>query len=111
MRFVCGKNGRNKNRIEVNYGVHVYISAATTGNKPQTIIVKGLEAGKVLAAEEDILEILGAVILDLDESFVEKIIGPGGETVTRLEMGYDVAIYFSTEETVCKWHERGLHFG
>jgi len=93
VRFVCGKNGSNRKRIESAYNVHVYISEASAKDDTQMIIVKGSEVGNVSNAKQDILENT-RTIMDLDESLVERIIGPGRDTVRRINEEYGVIIYF-----------------
>ena len=89
--FVCGKNGSNRKRIESTHNVHVFISTSTKDS--QTVIVKGPVARNVSDAKKDILENLPWTMkFNVDDSFVEIIIGPGGETVRRLEMEHNVAI-------------------
>ena len=94
IRFVCGKNGSNRIRIESTHNVHVTISEPSGKDEPQIITVKGSEVENVTAATKDILENLPSAssILDVDESFFRCIIGRGGETVQRLEKEHDVAI-------------------
>jgi len=93
--LVCGKKGSNRRRIESAHNVHVYIPKAVAyyDQQLQRIFVKGADAGKVSAAKQDILDKLETMILDLDESFIGMIIGPGGERVRRIYEEYDVTIY------------------
>ena len=91
--LVCGKKGSNRRRIESAHNVHVYIPKAVAYDQLQRIFVKGPDAGKVSAAKQDILDKLETMILDLDESFIGMIIGPGGEKVRRIYEEYDVTIY------------------
>lgn len=94
--FVKGKGGSNVKRIEFSielyYGVRVFISASVNDESGITVI--GSMAGNVSAAKQNILENLGTTILDGDVCFLGRIIGPGGQTVGRLEMEHDVVIYF-----------------
>jgi len=94
IRFVCGKNGANRIRIEFTHSVHVVVTEASNKDGPQLIIVKGSSAESVTAAKKDILENLPSAssILDVDESSRRCIIGRGGETVHRLEKEHEVTI-------------------
>ena len=86
-----GKGGSNLKRIESNYSVHVFVISVI--NDESEIIVKGSVGGNVSSAKQDILENLGTTILDLDASFVGRIVGTGGETVRHIRQEYGVSIY------------------
>ena len=87
----------------MNYGVHIYLPPAVAKHETQTIFVSGSEAENVSAAKKDILEnVLGTLILDLDEILVERIIGSGGETVRQLNKEFDVIIYFDEKNQTGK---------
>jgi len=100
IRFVCGKSGSNRIRIESTHDVHVFVAPASDKSEPQLIIVKGSLAGNVLAAKKDMLENLPtpSSILDVEEKFFGLIIGRGGEKVLRLEKEHDVAINLMDEK-------------
>lgn len=94
--FVSGKNGSNVKRIESTYNVLLLITPTVKFN-PQVLVI-GSVAENVSAAKQDILENLTGISLDVDESLVRKVIGPGGETVRRINEEYGVVIEFKEEE-------------
>jgi len=105
--FVCGENGSNKKRIALKYGVHVYTRAGKTKYEHEMISVKGSVAENVSAAKQDILNLVARIFeLDLDESFVGRIIGHGGERVGRISKEYGVAIRFEPKNQGVKGRRR-----
>jgi len=105
--FVCGKNGSNRKRVESTFSVHLYIPTATTKDESKMISVKGSVAENVLAAKQDILNLEARILeWDLDESFIRRIIGPGGETVGGIEKEYGVVIHFEPKNQGVKGRRR-----
>jgi len=103
IRFVCGRDGWNVRKIEFTHGVQVFFHPSAEEDNRNVITVRGSTARKVSAAKKDILEnVLGTTILDLDEILVERIIGPGGETVRQLNKEFDVVIYFDEKNQTGK---------
>ena len=107
MAFVSGENGSNLKRIESTFSVHLYISTATAKGESKMISVKGSVVENALAAKQYILNLEAMVFeWDLDESFVRRIVGPGGETVSRIEKEYDVNIHFERKNQGVKGRRR-----
>jgi len=105
--FVFGKNGSNKKRIESTFSVHLFVPAAATNDEPQMISVKGSVAENVYAAKQDILNLEARILeLDLDESFVGRIIGRGGETAGRIEKEYAVGIKVEPKDQGVKGRQK-----
>jgi len=91
IRYFKGKGGSNVKRIESTYSVHVYTSFVI--NDEFQIVVKGSVARNVASAKQDVLEYLGVMILDLDVSFLGRIVGRGGKTVLRISKEFGVVIH------------------
>ncbi len=87
-------SGKNLNRIQSTYGVHISLPSARNGRSE--ILVKGSEAEDVFAAKKEILEGLLPWILslDVDERYVEGVLWTAGYTVRYLEANFDVKICF-----------------
>lgn len=100
----------NIKRIESAY-TRVRLSVHSADDDESPIIVRGPAFENVSPAKKDILEKLGMMILVLNESFVARIVGRGGETILRLRKEYDVVIYFEQKNHDAKGRRELYSFG
>ena len=104
VKFVIGKNFSTLSRIELTYGVEVFLPQSGRSR----IWLRGPTAEKVSAAKRDILKTLPVTLRwDLGEGFADgTIFGSGEDRIQRLCKEYGVEISLKKGGKVYIWGEK-----